>query len=155
MKSAYSFKGLAIGTLLCIAVGALAPYGVALQFFLIGFNPSSPGAIFFFFAHTLIISMLVRFLGRHFALSRADLVLIYCMLLMAVTMPTWGLGFFLIGTIVYPYYYATTENRFAELFHDLIPSWMTPQDMGAIRDYYEGLPKGRSIPWEAWIEPMS
>lgn len=146
MKSPYSFKGLGIGTLLSIAVGVLAPYGVAFQFFLIGFNPSSPGAIFFFFALTLIVSLLVRLLGRYFALSRADLVLIYCMLLMAVTVPTWGLGFFLIGTIVFPYYYATDENRFAELFHDLIPSWMTPQDQQAILDYYEGLPKGRSIP---------
>ena len=122
MTSPYSFRGLIVGTLLCMAVGVLAPYGVAFQFFLIGFNPSSPGVIFFFFVLTLILSLLVRFLGRYFALSRADLVLIYCMLLMAVTMPTWGLGFFLIGTIVYPYYYATTENRFAELFHDLMPS---------------------------------
>ena len=30
-------------------------------------------------------------LGRRFALSTADLVLVYCMLLMAVTVPTWGL----------------------------------------------------------------
>ena len=87
-------------------------------------------------------------------LAKADLVLIYCMLLMAVTVPTWGLMFFLIGTLVYPFYYATPENSYAELFYDYIPSWMVPQDFQAIKDYYEGLPQGASIPWGVWVEPM-
>ena len=63
--------------------------------------------------------------------------------------------FFLIGTMVYPYYYATQENRFAELFHDLIPSWIAPQDMKAIEYYYEGLPQGAPIPWQPWVEPLA
>ncbi len=74
---------------------------------------------------------------------------------MAVTVPTWGLMFFLIGTIIYPYYYASPENRFEELFHDHIPTWMVPQDLKAIKGYYEGLPQGASIPWETWVEPMA
>ena len=73
---------------------------------------------------------------------------------MAVTVPTWGLMFFLIGTIVYPYYYATPENRFEELFYDHIPDWMVPQSLSAIKGYYEGLPAGVEIPWDAWVEPM-
>ena len=77
------------------------------------------------------------------------------MLLMAVTVPTWGLMFFLIGTIVYPFYYATPENRFEELFYDYIPQWIVPQDLEAIKGYYEGLPRGTPIPWEAWVEPMA
>jgi hypothetical protein len=83
----------------------------------------------FFFVVIVLINVGVGLLRRRLALPRAELILIYCMLLMAVTVPTWGLMFFLIGTMVYPYYYATPENRFAELFHDLIPSWMAPQDM--------------------------
>ena len=154
-KGAFSLKGLLVGTTLCIALGVLAPYGMLFQFYLIGNNSSSVGALFFFFVLTLLVSVLVRLLGRHLSLSRADLVLVYCMLLMAVTMPTWGLCFFLIGTIIYPYYYATPENRFAELFHHLIPSWMTPQDMRAIKDYYEGLPRGAPVPWGAWVEPLA
>ena len=154
MKSPFSLQGLLVGTALSIVIGLVAPYGLVFQYFLIGFNPSSPGAIFFFFILTLFVNAILALIRRHFALSRADLVLIYCMLLMAVTMPTWGLGFFLIGTMIYPYYYATPENRFAELFHDLIPTWMAPQDMHAIEYFYEGLPKGASIPWGAWAEPM-
>lgn len=152
-KSAFSLKGLGIGAILSIAIGLIAPYVTVFQYHWIGFNPSSPGALLFF-ACVVFVNIIVAFLSRRFALSKPDLILIYCMLLMAVTVPTWGLMFFLIGTIVYPFYYATPENRFDELFFDFIPSWMVPQDLEAIKGYYEGLPKGTPIPWEAWVEPM-
>ena len=101
-----------------------------------------------------MVNAIVAVLARNVQLSKADLVMIYCMLLMAVTVPTWGLMFFLIGTLVYPFYYATPENNYVELFHDFIPSWMVPQDFQAIKDYYEGLPQGAAIPWGVWVEPM-
>ena len=153
-NSTFSLKGLALGTALCLAMGIVAPFVVVFKYHGIGFNPSSPGAIFFF-ACVLFVNIVVGFLGRRFELSKADLVLIYCMLLMSVTVPSWGLMFFLIGTIIYPYYYATPENRFEELFYDHIPTWMAPQDLEAIKGFYEGLPKGASIPWEMWVEPMA
>ena len=154
-ESPFSLRGLLIGTVLSLAIGLLAPYAIVFNYYWIGFNPSSPAAIFFLFALTFVANAIVGLLSRHFELSKADLVLIYCMLLMAVTVPTWGLMFFLIGTIVYPFYYATPENQYASLFFDHIPTWMVPQDMRAIKAYYEGLPQGASIPWGAWFEPMS
>ena len=153
-KSPFSLKGLGIGTLLCLAIGVVAPYAAVFSYHRIGFNPSSPGALFFF-ACVLFANVAVAFLGRRLALSKPDLVLIYCMLLMAVTVPTWGLMFFLIGTLVYPFYFATPENRFEDLFFDYIPQWMAPRDPEAIKGYYEGLPKGTPIPWEVWVEPMA
>ena len=127
MRSPFSLTGLGLDTGLSLAVGLLAPYGLMLRYWRMGFNPSSQGAIFLFFILVFAVNGLVSLIARRFELSRADLVLVYSMLLMAVTLPTWGLMFFLIGTMVFPYYYATTENRYAELFHDLIPSWMVPQ----------------------------
>jgi hypothetical protein len=153
-RSPFSIKGLLIGAAMSLAVGLAAPYGLALEYFRMGFNPSSQGAIFFFIS-LLVVNILFGLVRRQFTLSRADLVLVYCMLLMAVTVPTWGLMFFLLGTMVYPYYYATPENGYAELFHDHIPSWMVPQDLEAISHYYEGLPKGATINWWVWIEPLA
>ena len=152
--SPFSLRGLVIGVVLCLGIGLLAPYGIVFNYYWIGFNPSSPAALFFFFVLSFLVNTIVGLVGRQFELSKADLVLIYCMLLMAVTVPTWGLMFFLIGTIVYPFYYATPENDYAELFHDFIPAWMAPQDFQAIKDYYEGLPQGAPIPWGVWAEPM-
>ena len=153
-SSPFSLRGLLIGTALSLAIGLLAPYGIVFNYFWIGFNPSSPGALFFLFVLAFIVNSIVGLIGRRFELAKADLVLIYCMLLMAVTVPTWGLMFFLIGTMVYPFYYATPENNYADLFYDYIPAWMVPQDYQAIKDYYEGLPQGAPIPWAVWIEPM-
>ena len=150
----FSLRGLCLGVILSMVIGLIAPYGIVFNYYWIGFNPSSPAAIFFFFILTFVVNALISILQKQFELSRADLVLIYCMLLMAVTVPTWGLMFFLIGTLVYPFYYATPENNYAELFFDIIPSWMVPQDREAIKYYYEGLPEGLNIPWDAWLEPM-
>ena len=152
--SPFSMRGLLTGVILSIAIGVVAPYGIVFNYYWIGFNPSSPGALFFFFILTFVVNAIVAVLARNVQLSKADLVMIYCMLLMAVTVPTWGLMFFLIGTLVYPFYYATPENNYVELFHDFIPSWMVPQDFQAIKDYYEGLPQGAAIPWGVWVEPM-
>ncbi|MEE2727791.1 MAG: DUF6785 family protein [Candidatus Latescibacterota bacterium] len=152
--SPFSMRGLLTGVILSIAIGVIAPYGIVFNYYWIGFNPSSPGALFFFFVLTFMVNAIVAVLGRNVQLSKADLVMIYCMLLMAVTVPTWGLMFFLIGTLVYPFYYATPENNYVELFHDFIPSWMVPQDFQAIKDYYEGLPQGAAVPWGVWVEPM-
>ena len=152
--SPFSMRGLLTGVILSMTIGVIAHYGIVFNYYWIGFNPSSPGALFFFFILTFVVNAIVAVLARNVQLSKADLVMIYCMLLMAVTVPTWGLMFFLIGTLVYPFYYATPENNYVELFHDFIPSWMVPQDFQAIKDYYEGLPQGAAIPWGVWVEPM-
>ena len=153
-RSPFSMRGLSLGVVLSLAIGLIAPYGIVFNYYWIGFNPSSPGALFFFFILTFVVNAIVGLVSRNFELSKADLVMIYCMLLMSVTVPTWGLMFFLIGTLVYPFYYATPENNYAELFYDFIPAWMVPQDFQAIKDYYEGLPEGAAIPWGVWVEPM-
>jgi hypothetical protein len=154
-RSPFTLKGLAVGAVLSLAIGWIGPYGYMLNYFLLGFNPSSPGAIFFFLLLTLGINVMLGVVRRRFALSRADLILIYCMLLMAVTVPTWGLLFFLVGTMVYPFYFATPENNFTNLLHDHIPTWIAPQSESAITGFYEGLPAGASIPWEVWFEPLT
>ena len=77
------------------------------------------------------------------------------MLLMAVTLPTYNFLNYLIGMISGPYYMASPENNFAEVYLPYIPDWMVPQDEQAIFALYEGLPSGQSIPWAAWVEPLS
>ena len=48
-KSPFSLTGLLVGAALCVAIGLLGPWGIAFNYFWLGFNPSSPAAIFFFF----------------------------------------------------------------------------------------------------------
>ena len=121
----------------------------------IGFNPSSPAAIFLFLLVTLFVNSILRLAARPLALSRADLVLVYAMMLMSLTVPTWGFLFFLFGTMVWPFYHATPENRFGEMYLDWIPEWIAPNDLTAIKHYYEGLPEGMPLQWDAWLEPLA
>ena len=52
-------------------------------------------------------------------------------------------------------YYATPENRWAELIQPLIPGWLAPPQAEVARYFYEGLPEGQSIPWGAWALPAA
>jgi hypothetical protein len=41
------------------------------------------------------------------------------------------------------------------VIHPYVPRWIAPIDADAIRYFYEGLPAGMSIPWGAWVVPLS
>ena len=154
-RSPFSLKGLLVGSCMSIFIGLVGTYGMMHAYAEIGFNPSSPAAIFLFVVVTLFANTVLRILARSLALSKADLVLVYAMMLMSLTVPTWGFLFFLFGTMVWPFYHATPENRFDEMYNDWIPEWIAPNDLTAIKHYYEGLPAGMSIPWGVWLEPLA
>ena len=154
-QSPFSIKALLTGTALAIFVGLVGTYGMMHAYAEIGFNPSSPAAIFLFLLITLFVNTALRFASRALAFSKADLVLIYAMMLMSLTVPTWGFLFFLFGTMVWPFYHATEENNFDEIYNIWIPEWIAPADRTAIKHYYEGLPEGMPINWDPWLEPLA
>ena len=122
-KTLFTWKGLVVGALFSLFMGVATPYAmIILQGSWWGLNSSSPGAIFSFFVLTFCINVLLGIMRRQFALSRADLVLVYAMLLLAVSAP--GLAFvsYLIPLISGIYYYATPENNWAEIFFPHIPA---------------------------------
>ena len=154
--ASFTWRGFAVGALLALGIGVGAPYAVImLQGSYMALNSSSPGAIFLFFVLVVGVNTLLRALGRGFALGRADLVLIYAMLLLASAVPTQAFVGYLIPIISGLYYYATPENRWGEIFFPHVTPWLAPQDRQAIVDLHEGLPPGKSIPWGAWSETLS
>lgn len=153
-RSPFTWKGLAVGTAGALAIGMGAPYGVMLlKGSFMARNSSSPAAIFLFFLFIFFGNALLGGLRRTLALKRADLVLVYSMLLMAVAVPTQAFVGYLIPVISGLYYYATPENKWAELFFPHVERWLAPSDMEAIRQLHEGSAGGQ-IPWEAWLEPL-
>jgi len=66
-----------------------------------------------------------------------------------------GWSAWMIACLATPYYFATSENQWADYFHDYIPHWLVPSnDTQAMEWFYEGLPPGEHIPWEAWAIPL-
>ncbi len=155
MKSAFTYKGLAVGALLSLICGAGGVYGMLLvRGSWWGLNASAPGAILLFFVLTFFVNTLLRLIHRPLALGRGDLVLIYAMMLMALTLPTQNFLVHIIPTMCVPFYSATPENNWRAVLHPLIPDWIVPQDYAAIKHLYEGLPAGQAIPWDVWVTPL-
>jgi hypothetical protein len=154
--TAFTWKGFLVGALLALFVGVAAPYAeIVLQGSFMALNSSSPGAIFLFFVFTLFINVLLGFLHHRLALGKADLVLIYIMLLLASAVPTQAFVGYLIPVISGLSYYSTPENNWSEIFSPYVTPWLAPQNYKAIKDLHEGLPAGETIPWGAWAETLS
>ena len=154
-KSGVTIKALLIGTLLCFCIAAGEVYGVAV---IHGSNMcsdfSTGGAIFLFFVLVLGINVLLKFIGKKIGLSPSELIIVYIMMIIACAIPSHGFVMNLMPLLAGIFYYATPTNRWAEIIHPHIPKWLVPQDKEAIRCFFEGLPKGGNIPWEAWLWPL-
>ena len=152
----FTCKGFAVGVLLSFVAGAGGVYGMLLvQGSWWGLNASAPGAIFLFFILTFFLNNPLRRLRRSLSLGAGDLVLVYAMMLLALTIPTQNFLVHIIPTMCVPFYQASAENEWQEILHPYIPDWIAPQNEEAIRRLYEGLSSGESIPWEAWIVPLT
>ena len=101
------------------------------------------------------VYLIVVVLARWARFQEGEMATVLAMGLVATAVPTSGLMGFWLGVMATPYYFATPENRWAELFHPSIPSWFVPRDTGrAIEWFYNGLPPGAVAPWHVWIVPL-
>ncbi|HVF84707.1 MAG TPA: DUF6785 family protein, partial [Abditibacteriaceae bacterium] len=119
------------------------------------------GAVFGLLVFVLFVNVPLRLVRRHFRQRAApftpvELLTIYLMLLFAALVSTPGTDNFFLTTGPTLFYFATPENRWAELFYRYLPSWMAPGWNGAmyqrniIDPLYTGGLSFSSIPWHAW-----
>ena len=80
---------------------------------------------------------LARF-ARSLAFTAGELLLIYIMVTMVSTISVHAMMAILMGTLAHPYWFATPENEWAQLFWQHIPSWITVSNTEWLRGYYEG-----------------
>ena len=103
----------------------------------------------------LLLIFINRLLDRkQLGLTPSELIIICCVGLVAATMQGEWLSGYLLGTISSPHYFATPENRWAELLLPHTPSWAILTDKAAIRTFHESLPSDQPIPWRAWAQPV-
>jgi hypothetical protein len=93
--------------------------------------------IFSVFVLALLNLALKRFLpGR--ALSQGELLTVYVMLCMASAMGAQDMVQVLIPTIPHPFWFATPENEWADLFFRYIPDWLVVIDRDVATGYFMG-----------------
>lgn len=102
------------------------------------------------------VNPVLKFAGGAFALRPDELMLVFVMMMVSAMFPTLGLIGFMIALLATPYYFASVENQWAENIHAYIPRWAFPSDEGgAMRGWFDGIPKGDPIPWQPWVTPLA
>ena len=149
------FRAFLIGATLCATIGTSAIYAnTIIRGSFVAWCFSNPIALFFFF-YLVLGNILVGLAARRLSLRREELVLIFAMMFVSASLPTFGLVEHLLPMITGVYYYATPENGWVDLIQPLVPGWIAPSEESLILGFYEGLPQGESIPWGGWMESLS
>ena len=149
------FRAFLIGAVLCATIGTSAIYAnTIIRGSFVAWCFSNPIALFFFF-YLVLGNILVGLAARRLSLRREELVLIFAMMFVSASLPTFGLVEHLLPMITGVYYYATPENGWAHLIQPLVPGWIAPSQERLILGFYEGLPQGEGIPWGGWMESLS
>jgi len=152
------WRGVVVGAGLCVVLNVLAVRSYALVDRYSGFADhfNTVGVIFLFFWVAALAALAHWVLGRRLRVLReSDLVVVYGMLMVGTAVPTMGLGGYLFPLTTGVFYYASPENRWAEVVQPNVPRWLAPGSHDTIRHLYEGLPEGGAIPWGDWVVPLA
>ncbi len=151
-----TFRAILYGLCLSVGVSLLsntARYLMHSSYMAVDLMPM--GNLLLFLLSVLGCAALSRWFGRRFALSSSEWITVFCMGFISALGPTYGISGYLVSIMTAPYYFATTENRWAETLHPFLPTWLIPtNEDGAITHFFEGLPPGGSIPWGVWVLPL-
>jgi len=116
----------------------------------------SPG---FHFSTFLLVAFLLNavqcYRGQNLVLNRAELILVYVMLLIVSALCTMGLSEQILPMITAVFYLASPQNKWREkLFPHFGERSILVDDGNDNQAFYEGLASGENIPWESWAEPL-
>lgn len=110
-------------------------------------NTSIPvGAFNVLFVLVVCNLVLTRFLGS-WAFSKAELLVIYVMLIVSTVVSSSGGIHFIIPTVTAAFWYADSSNQWANKFLRYIPGWIAQKNQLALRGFYIG---NAHVPWALW-----
>lgn len=86
----------------------------------------------------LVLNVIFRRISPRLVFNSAELLLIYIMVTMVSTISGHAMMAILMGTLAHPFWFATPENEWAQLFLHHIPEWLTVHEPEWLAGYYEG-----------------
>ncbi len=123
-------------------------------------NHFPPGAVAVLLVLTLVVNIALKLVRRRWALGQSELMLVWCMMIVACTVPASGLMRYLFSIPASPAYYAARPDLFFEdyVLKDVPRDLVLTKDMksAAARWFFEGIPRGEAvrIPWGPWTRPL-
>ena len=149
-----SWRAVLLGTVLVGAISLICPWGfLVVKGSQLASNAMPLIAVLFLLILVGVVVPVLKWLGLGF--SRAELTTVYVMMLVGSVVVVTGLTGSLLPVITGVIYYATPENNWDALFVPHLHPWLVPQNAEAVRLFYEGLPRGMAIPWDAWFLPLA
>jgi len=107
---------------------------------------------------TLGLNVLIKMVKKNAALRQAELMLIWCMVLIAATVPSTGMKRFWLPMLAAPPYLAQrSETVWRETALQAVPDALVlskdPKSVAA-RQFYEAGPPEARVPWRHWLTPI-
>ena len=147
-------RAVVFGMICSLILGVADPYtNMIVQGSYLGSNFTPIGVVFLFAIVVGIINTILRICYPKYSLTQGELTVVYIMSLIASAIPSYGLAEVLLPAMA-SMYYATPENRWLDNVQPLIEPWLMPQHPETIRSFFEGLPRGETIPWGDWAIPL-
>lgn len=157
--------------LLCLGLAAFFGYvipivDVKLSNTFMGAQHLPPSAIGVLLVLLLFVNPLLQLLDKHFKFSRAEMLTVYISCLFSTLVPGQGGETLFLSQMIAPFYYATRENGWVAQFQGNLQPWMSPalwadggtygpRGQEAVAGWFNGLAPGASIPWAAWLVPLT
>ncbi len=156
-----TFRSAVIGVILVAVVCWVVTYAECVSARIqIGFLQLPP-VVLGFLVFIVLANTVVRRISVRLALTNAEIVTIYAMMLMAAMISSRGLMEKVMPVMIATNYYANPGNEWDRLFYPYMKKWLVafnpegePMQMVA-RAYYEKLRSGESIPWGFWAVPLT
>jgi len=154
-RNGVTFRSILLGILFTFLAAAMAHYSInKVHGSYMAIDHMPVAAISLFFILVILLHILITIVKKPLGLSSAELLVIYVMTFVGCSVTTMGFGSQILPILGAPHYYATSQNKWGELVLPHIKSWLIPQDKEAVKQFFEGLPQGASIPWMVWIKPL-
>lgn len=160
LTSGLTRRALSIGVVLSVLLNIWTIHaGYISQSSFISLTHLPVSALFPFLLVVLGLNPLLKRFWPAKVLNRNEQIIVFFLVFTASTIPAWPFSSYWIGGITGPYYNATTENQWAELFFQYLPSWLIVQnEQQALSWFFEGIPDSRppvlGIIRNAWTIPM-
>jgi hypothetical protein len=115
-------------------------------------------SLFFNVVFVVVLLVVLNYVWRRLfsrpLLDRKEILIIYVLLSMSTAVAGTDMLQVLIPMLPHPFWFATPENEWADLFLRFIPSWLTVSDKSVLTGFYEGESTLYTLPHiKAWVIP--
>ncbi|MCD6415674.1 MAG: hypothetical protein J7M08_03125, partial [Planctomycetes bacterium] len=157
-----TWRAFLIGVFLVAVVAAVTPINdyYVINTYITGIH-FPPGPFFLMLLLTLVVNVLIKLVDPRRALRQAELMLIWCMLIVASTVPASGLMRYWLPMMASPAYFADSpdlshQDEVLEATPEALVVSKNPQSV-AVRRFYEGRRPGEKVRiyFKSWVKPIA